>query len=138
IDLRLFLVWYLDAGQAALIIDWDCGPVLNRPAYVVNIDVFAEDRWRIHVVLLDRCSGEPDEGRVRESVAKIFREAIGNFAGLLFNPCPESVLASVRFVGNHYDISTIGKHGISPDGAAFPPGSVHLPHWVENEWLKQF
>ncbi len=21
------------------------------------------------------------------------------------------------------------------DGAAFPPGSVHLPHWVENEWL---
>jgi phage terminase large subunit GpA-like protein len=24
------------------------------------------------------------------------------------------------------------------DGAAFPPGSVHLPHWVENEWLKQF
>jgi len=24
------------------------------------------------------------------------------------------------------------------DGAAFPSGSVHLPHWVENEWLKQF
>jgi phage terminase large subunit GpA-like protein len=24
------------------------------------------------------------------------------------------------------------------DGAVFPPGSVHLPHWVENEWLKQF
>ena len=24
------------------------------------------------------------------------------------------------------------------DGAAFPPGSMHLPHWVENEWLKQF
>src|SRR5690606_11431545 len=24
------------------------------------------------------------------------------------------------------------------DGAAFPPDSVHLPHWVENEWLKQF
>jgi phage terminase large subunit GpA-like protein len=24
------------------------------------------------------------------------------------------------------------------EGAAFPPGSVHLPHWVENEWLKQF
>lgn len=23
------------------------------------------------------------------------------------------------------------------EGAAFPPGSVHLPHWVENEWLKQ-
>ena len=50
---------------------------------------------------------QPDEGRIRESIAKIFREAIGNFAGLLFNPRPESVLASVRFVGNHYDISTI-------------------------------
>ncbi|MTH66626.1 phage terminase large subunit family protein [Paracoccus sp. DK608] len=24
------------------------------------------------------------------------------------------------------------------DGAAFPPGSVHLPTWVESEWLKQF
>lgn len=24
------------------------------------------------------------------------------------------------------------------DGAAFSPGTVHLPHWVENEWLKQF
>jgi hypothetical protein len=24
------------------------------------------------------------------------------------------------------------------EGAAFPPGSVHLPQWVENEWLKQF
>ncbi len=24
------------------------------------------------------------------------------------------------------------------EGAAFPPGSIHLPHWVENEWLKQF
>ncbi|MEX0311965.1 MAG: phage terminase large subunit family protein, partial [Tateyamaria sp.] len=23
-------------------------------------------------------------------------------------------------------------------GAAFSPGTVHLPHWVENEWLKQF
>ncbi len=23
------------------------------------------------------------------------------------------------------------------DGAVFPPGSIHLPHWVENEWLKQ-
>ena len=23
-------------------------------------------------------------------------------------------------------------------GAAFPAGTVHLPHWVENEWLKQF
>jgi len=24
------------------------------------------------------------------------------------------------------------------DGAVFSPGTVHLPHWVENEWLKQF
>ena len=24
------------------------------------------------------------------------------------------------------------------DGAEFSPGTVHLPHWVENEWLKQF
>ncbi len=23
-------------------------------------------------------------------------------------------------------------------GGVFPPGAVHLPHWVENEWLKQF
>ena len=23
-------------------------------------------------------------------------------------------------------------------GKAYPPGSVHLPHWVEDEWLKQF
>jgi len=23
------------------------------------------------------------------------------------------------------------------EGAAFPPGTIHLPHWVENEWLKQ-
>ncbi|AHD01968.1 hypothetical protein METH_15875 [Leisingera methylohalidivorans DSM 14336] len=23
-------------------------------------------------------------------------------------------------------------------GAGFLPGTVHLPHWVENEWLKQF
>ena len=24
------------------------------------------------------------------------------------------------------------------DGAAFPPGTVHLPQWVDTEWLKQF
>lgn len=24
------------------------------------------------------------------------------------------------------------------EGAAFPPGTVHLPSWIENEWLKQF
>ncbi len=23
-------------------------------------------------------------------------------------------------------------------GQAYPPGTVHLPHWVEDEWLKQF
>jgi phage terminase large subunit GpA-like protein len=23
-------------------------------------------------------------------------------------------------------------------GASFPPGSIHLPEWVESEWLKQF
>ena len=23
-------------------------------------------------------------------------------------------------------------------GASFPPGTVHLPDWVESEWLKQF
>ena len=23
-------------------------------------------------------------------------------------------------------------------GKTYPPGSVHLPHWVEDEWLKQF
>ena len=23
-------------------------------------------------------------------------------------------------------------------GTPYPPGSVHLPHWVEDEWLKQF
>ena len=24
------------------------------------------------------------------------------------------------------------------EGKVYPPGSVHLPHWVEDEWLKQF
>ena len=24
------------------------------------------------------------------------------------------------------------------EGKPYPPGSVHLPHWVEDEWLKQF
>ena len=24
------------------------------------------------------------------------------------------------------------------EGTAFAPGTVHLPHWVEDEWLKQF
>ncbi len=24
------------------------------------------------------------------------------------------------------------------EGAAFPPGTIHLPTWVESEWLKQF
>ena len=24
------------------------------------------------------------------------------------------------------------------EGKAYPPGTVHLPHWVEDEWLKQF
>jgi phage terminase large subunit GpA-like protein len=23
-------------------------------------------------------------------------------------------------------------------GASFPPGTVHLPGWVDDEWLKQF
>jgi phage terminase large subunit GpA-like protein len=23
-------------------------------------------------------------------------------------------------------------------GASFPPGTVHLPEWVDDEWLKQF
>ena len=24
------------------------------------------------------------------------------------------------------------------EGATYPPGTVHLPHWIEEEWLKQF
>ena len=24
------------------------------------------------------------------------------------------------------------------EGKPYPPGSVHLPHWIEDEWLKQF
>ena len=34
--------------------------------------------------------------------------------------------------------STGRRRRSSRAGAAFPPGTVHLPDWVESEWLKQF
>lgn len=58
IDIRLIVIGKLNARQTTFVIVWDCGAIFHRPADVVNVDVFAENRGCVHVVFLDRCSGE--------------------------------------------------------------------------------
>jgi hypothetical protein len=72
--------------------------VLDRSTDIVDVDVVAEDGGRVCVFLLDRRGGEADERCIGKPVAKIFAEAIGNFAGLLVDTRLETILAPMRLV----------------------------------------
>ena len=87
VDLRLFVLVEFDPRQPALVVDRHGRAVLDRAADVVDVDIVAEDGGRVDVVLLDRRSGEADEGGVGQGVAQVLGEAVGDFAGLAVEPC---------------------------------------------------
>ena len=112
VEVRLLVLIQFDTGDAALVVDRNRRAVLDAPVDVVNIDVLAEHGGRVHIFLLDRRSGEADKGGVRQGVAKILGEAIGDFAGLARHLGPEAVLAAMRLVGDHDDIAAVGQDRI--------------------------
>ena len=83
-------------------------PVFDSTTDVVDVDVVAEHCRGVHIVLLDRRAGESDEGRIRQRVAQVLGETVGDLAGLL-DPRLEPVLAAVRFVGDHHHVPSVGK-----------------------------
>ena len=95
VEVRLLVLIQFDTGDAALVVDRNRRAVLDAPVDVVNIDVLAEHGGRVHIFLLDRRPGETDKGGVRQGVAKILGEAIGDFAGLARHLGPEAVLAAM-------------------------------------------
>ena len=112
VDLRLLVLIEFDARQSALVVDRHGRAVLDRAADVVDVDVVAEHRRRVHIVLLDRRAGEADEGGVRQAVAQVFGEAVGDLAGLALDLGSEAVLAAMRLVGDHDDVASVGQHRI--------------------------
>lgn len=104
IYLRFLVVGQFDPSKTAFIINRDCGTVFDSPANVVNVDVLAKYCGGVYVVLFYRRSSETDERSVRQGVAEILREAIGDLASLLFNLRPKAVLAAMRLIGNDDDV----------------------------------
>ena len=81
VDLRLLVLVEFDPRQPALVVDRHGRAVLDRPADVVDVDIVAEHRGRVGVLLLDRRPGEADERGVGQTVAQIFGEAVGDLSG---------------------------------------------------------
>ena len=112
VELRLLVFVQLDTGDTALVIDRNRRAVLDAPVDVVNINVLAEHGRRVHVFLLDRGPCEADKGRVGQGVAKVLGKAIGDFAGLALHLGSKAVLAAMRLVGNHDDVTAVGQDRI--------------------------
>ena len=69
-----------------------------------------------------------DERGVRQGVAQVLGEPIGDFACLALKLGPESVLAPMRLVGDHDDVSAIGQDrvvGLTPLGCELLDGREH-------------
>ena len=112
VDLRLLVLVEFDPRQSALVVDRHGRAVLDGAADVVDVDVVAEDGGRVDVFLLDRRSGEADEGSVGQGVAQVLGEAVGDFAGLAVEPRVEPVLAPMRLVGDDDDVPPVGQNRI--------------------------
>jgi hypothetical protein len=98
VDARLLVLGQLDAGEPALVVDRHRRAVLDRAADVVDVDVVAEHRRGVHVVVLDRRPGEADEGGVGQGVAQVLGKAVNVLPGLGVQLRLEPVLAAVRLV----------------------------------------
>ena len=70
-------------GDPAFVVDRDRGLVDHRLLDVVDRDVLAKDGPRVGVVLFDLRAGESNERGIRQGVAHIAGEAVGNSAGLV-------------------------------------------------------
>ena len=90
-----------ELGEAALVVDGHCGPVLHRAPDVVDADVVAEDGAGVGVLQFDGRAGEADERRVGERVAHVAGEAVY-----------EVVLAAVRLVCDDDDVAALGERGV--------------------------
>ncbi len=84
--------------QAVLVVDGHRRAVDHRLPDVVDADVVAEDRPRIGVGARDGRAGEADERGVGQRVARVPGEAVD-----------EVVLAALRLVGDHHDVTPLGQ-----------------------------
>ena len=50
------------------------------------------------------CAGKADERGIRQGIAQVAGEAVGNLAGLLIHLAAEPILAAVRFIRDHDDV----------------------------------
>src|SRR6266566_5801466 len=92
-------------NQAALVVDRHSCAIVHRLRDVINIDVVAEDLPSNPVARLDRRSRETDKRSVGQSVTDVPREAVDKV-----------VLAAMRLVGYHHDVSALRKCwiGVAP------------------------
>ena len=81
---------------AAFVVDRHRGLIRHRALNIVDADVVTKHRAGIGISLLDRRTGEPNEGRIRQRIAHIARE-----------PIDEVVLAAMRLVSDHDDVLPI-------------------------------
>ncbi len=109
VERRLLTFVEFDADEAALVVDRYGRAVFDAAVDVVDVDVIAEHGRRVHILPFDRRAGEADEGSVRQGVAQIFGEAVGNLSGLAGHPGAETVLAAVRLVRDHDDVAAVGE-----------------------------
>src|SRR5262249_3115758 len=103
----------LDARKAAFVVDRDGRAILDRAADVINVDVVAEDGRSADVLLLNRRPGEAYERGIRQRVAQVLREAVGDVAGLALDPRLEAVLAAVRLIGDDDDVAPVRQQRVN-------------------------
>ena len=125
VDVRPFVLVEGELGEAALVVDWYRRLVLDRALDVVDADVVAEHRAGVGVLERDRCSGEADEGGVRQRVAHVAGEAVD-----------EVVLAAVCLVGDDDHVAPPREEGMPVAllfGEEFLDGGEHHAARIDRE-----
>lgn len=111
IDARFLVLVQFDSCQPALVENGHRRSILDGPADVVDINIFAEDRRRIDIVGFDRRAGKADERCVRHRLADIMRIAIATLPSCPVEFCIKPVLAAMRLICHDDDIAPSGQFG---------------------------
>ena len=93
-------------GETRFVVDRYCGTVLYRILNIVDGDVITKHRTGVLVLTGDGCTGKADKGRVGQCIAHVLgvTELV---AAVLLQGGFQSVLATVRLVGDHHDVVAI-------------------------------
>ena len=103
----------VEFGEAALVINWDGGLVIDGILDIIDADIIAEDAAGVFVGLGDRGASEADERGMGQGVAQVFGVAVDVASGFGVEFGLESVLAAVGFVGDDDNVGPIAQNWVT-------------------------